>query len=518
MDKQALKQICAAMPKTRILVIGDIILDHFVYGSVNRISPESPVPVLSKKRDNAMLGGAGNSFANLIGLQTDAVLLSVIGDDREGQQLRDLMVEKGGAQTHFIIDPTRPTSTKTRFLAGHQQLLRTDFESTAPIDDSVATQLLNQFDTLLPDMQCVVLSDYGKGILRPDVIAHMIKQANVYDIPVIVDPKGNDFSIYRGAYAVTPNRKELSDATRGHVTDTDEDVVNASRLLLQQSGVKSVIATRSQDGISVITSDPEDIYHIRPTDQVEVYDVSGAGDTVIATIAATIASGGTLEHAAHLGNIAGHIAVTKVGTTPIRLNEMEHALSQDGFSANDGTLMGALLTEDEAVERIARWRARGLKIGFTNGCFDIIHAGHVSYLNETRQHCDRLIVGLNSDSSVKVLKGESRPIHDEAARATVLGALASVDSVVLFGAKKHGDDNTANALINALKPDVYFKGGDYKIHEIPETPTVQAYGGEVKVLQVVEGYSTTQAIEKAKQPKFFCAKTISIRLCKKSLQ
>ncbi|HCQ71400.1 MAG: D-glycero-beta-D-manno-heptose-7-phosphate kinase [Alphaproteobacteria bacterium] len=497
-DQQTLQTICNAIPEKNILIIGDVILDRFVYGSVDRISPESPVPVLARKREQQMLGGAGNSFANLIGLQTNATLLSVIGDDDEGQNVKDLLTALGSSDQFIVQDKTRPTSVKTRFLAGHQQLLRTDFEKTDPVSDEIADQIFTHFQTLLPAHQAIILSDYGKGVLRADLITKIIDMANEANVPVIVDPKGQDFSIYRGAFTITPNRKELSDATQGRPTNTDEEVITAARYLIDTCGLQSVVATRSQDGISVIPSQSAPVTHVRSSQGIEVFDVSGAGDTVIATIAATIAANGSLSDAAHLANIAGSIAVTKVGTTPIRLEEIAQALTNESSSTTERMRHAPLLSEEKALEEVNRWRARGLKVGFTNGCFDILHAGHVTYLDEARNRCDRLVLALNSDSSVKVLKGPTRPIHDEQARATVLGALAAVDMVVLFGAEKHGDDNTACALLDYLKPDMYFKGGDYTVDQIPEAPTVQAYGGSVEVLQIVEGYSTTKAIEKSK--------------------
>lgn len=497
-DSNALAALCKTIPNQNILIIGDLILDKFIYGSVDRISPESPVPVLARKREDQMLGGAGNTLANLAGLKTNATIISVIGEDNEGETLKDLLAQKNSSSRYLITDPSRPTSVKTRFLAGHQQLLRTDFEKTDAISDAVAAQIITACEQLLPETKAVILSDYGKGVLRPDVIRSIIDKAAALSVPVIVDPKGTDFSIYSGATAITPNRNELAGATFNHPTDSDDNVVAAARQLIETCAVHAVIATRSQDGISIIESNKDTATHIKAAHEVEVFDVSGAGDTVIATIAATLAAGGTLVEAATLANIAGNIAVTKVGTTPIRLEEIIHALVEEMSSAPERMRHAPLLIKEAGLEEVKRWRARGLKVGFTNGCFDIIHAGHVTYLDEARSLCDRLIVGLNQDSSVKVLKGPTRPIHDEKARATVLGALASVDMVILFGAEKHGDDNTACALLDYLRPDMYFKGGDYTVDQIPEAPTVQAYGGTVQVLQVVEGYSTTKAIEKSK--------------------
>lgn len=492
-----------------VLVIGDIMLDRFVYGHVERISPESPVPVLAIRREEKMLGGAGNALANLAGLGANARIISVVGDDDEGAQVHEQLHKLGFDGGDLVIDTSRPTTVKSRFLAGHQQLLRTDFENRTPISDTAAKAVIDSTRNALKDVGAVILSDYDKGLLRQDVIDAIISAAKKQNVPVIVDPKGQDFSIYKGASAVTPNKKELSDAVRGAPTGTDEEVIAAASQIIDECGIEAVVATRSSDGMSVVQKD-QDPVHLRTTD-IEVFDVSGAGDTVIATIAAALAAGANLVEAAGLANVAGSVVVTKVGTAPIRSDELAVALESDqgdaltrigaepekADRARKGDILDASKTSwEEAAEQIRRWKARGLKVGFTNGCFDILHFGHVSYLNNTRDHCDRLIVGLNKDSSVNVLKGPTRPVHDEQSRAAVLAALGSVDMVVMFGADEKGDDNTAIALLEALKPDVYFKGGDYTEDQIPEAPTVRAYGGEVKVMPVYEGHSTTNSITK----------------------
>ncbi len=490
MINQELTGVVTAIKECPVLVIGDIMLDRFVYGSVDRISPESPVPVLSIEREEMMLGGAGNALANLVGLEACGFILSVIGDDEDGALIHKIAKTLGIDTSGLLTCPSRPTIVKTRYLAGHQQLLRTDYEKKQPISDDMASALLIKAEALMKNVKAVIISDYGKGLLRKDIIAKFITLARNANISVIVDPKGQDFSIYAGATAVTPNKKELSDATKGMAVESNEDVIKAAQILIDECDIEAVIATRSADGMSIIQK-KENSVHLQ-TEDIEVFDVSGAGDTVIATIAAGLAAGANLVEAATLSNIAGSIVVTKVGTSPIRAVELLDCLS------DLKSRKAALLSMQEAVEQIKRWKARGLKVGFTNGCFDILHFGHVSYLNKAREKCDRLIVGLNNDVSVKILKGEDRPIYDEHARASVLGSLSSVDIVVPFGAEKLDDDNTAIDLLNALKPDIYFKGGDYCLSQIPEAPTVQAYGGEVSVMPDYEGYSTTVSLKKMK--------------------
>lgn len=499
--------IINAMKSASVLVVGDIMLDRFVYGIVERISPESPVPVLSVTRENAMLGGAGNTLSNLMHLGAQGKILSIIGDDDIGMQIKTLAQKQGVDISGLIVSDKRFSIVKTRFLAGHQQLLRSDYERVEDISPELEEALLTKAKELLADIDVMIISDYGKGLLSAGLLKSIIALANKRDIPVLVDPKGSDYSKYRGADIVTPNKKELSQASGGLPVDSDEQVIKAARGLIEQSGIKAVIATRSQDGMSVIQKE-QDASHIRSACDIEVFDVSGAGDSVIATIAATIAAGADIIQAAALANIAGSIVVSKVGTAPIRASELLEAAAQHDSSSDvvsqanahhpriERTRQAPVLDQNAAHEEVLRWKARGLKIGFTNGCFDVLHYGHVTYLNDARHKCDRLVVGLNSDASVRILKGETRPVHDENSRAAVLAALGSVDMVVLFGANRASDDNTASDLLDCLQPDIYFKGGDYSIDQIPEAPIVKRHGGSVDIMPVYDGHSTSNSIKK----------------------
>lgn len=494
----------------RILVVGDLMLDRFVYGDVDRISPESPVPVLGVRRESRMLGGSGNVLANLYGLGADADLLSVVGDDHEGTLLAGLVEAVGASKEHLLRLTDQPTILKTRFLAGHQQLLRVDQERSSPLSKESEARILKALTELLPTRNALILSDYGKGVLTPAVLDLALSLAREKEIPVLVDPKGHDYSKYRGASVVTPNRKELSEATSGLPTLEDEEVVMAAESVIRQSGISGVVATRSQDGMTILERSPKTglfapPVHLRTRAQ-EVYDVSGAGDTVIATIAAGVAAGASLVEAAQLANIAAGIVVAKIGTAAIRSRELLEAITQQdpslsSLKSGDMAPMARACRApvcdwDEAKEEIDRWRARGLKIGFTNGCFDILHAGHVNYLNKARSFCDRLVLGLNHDVSVRLLKGPSRPVNDQFSRATVLGALGAVDMVVFFGAKSPEEDNTAKNLLQLLQPDSYFKGADYTIDRIPEASVVESYGGEVRLVELTEGLSTTALLAK----------------------
>ncbi|MCK6417482.1 MAG: D-glycero-beta-D-manno-heptose-7-phosphate kinase [Alphaproteobacteria bacterium] len=490
----SLADILSHFSQSRVLVVGDLMLDRFVSGVVERISPESPVPVLTIKREDSMPGGAGNALANLVGLGVKAQVIGLIGDDDAGMLLSTRLATLGADPALLLVDPARPSIVKTRYLAGHQQLLRADQEKNIPLRDDQVSILLSRMDQHIDTVRAVLLSDYSKGLLRPDMVKAMIARAQKAGIPVLIDPKGTDYSHYRGADLITPNRKELEQATGGMETDSDEAVTRAAQHLMTTHGIKAVLATRASDGLSLIQSAQPPL-HVRSRD-IEVYDVSGAGDAVIATATAVLAAGGCLEQAAQLANLAGSIVVTKVGTAPIRAEELQSALAhQEAYSQHSQSgHMAPVMEWQEAAEQARRWRARGLRIGFTNGCFDILHKGHVAYLNQARAACDRLIVAVNNDSSVRILKGEGRPVNDQNARAEVLAALGAVDMVVCFGAEKPEADNTASDLIALLQPDLYFKGGDYTEDQIPEAPAVRKAGGRIHIMDHQEGHSTTQTI------------------------
>lgn len=470
-----------------ILVAGDIMLDRFVHGSVDRISPEGPVPVLAIEREDFMPGGAGNVLINVQALGAQALVFAICGEDAAGVQLRDLGTQAGADMSGVVTDASRPTTQKTRYVARGQQLLRSDVEKTHALASDIEEKLFANISAALPRVKAVVLSDYGKGALSSALIARIIDAATKAGLPVLVDPKGHDYTKYKGASVVTPNRKELAEACGTAPLKGNDEIETAARDLIARAGIRAVVATRSEDGLSVIESG-KDVHHF-PVAVREVFDVSGAGDTVIATIAVALASGADLVNAARLANIAGGIAVGKAGTSPVTAEELRAGMGQDT----------ELLDETAALRRIRAWQAAGLTVGFTNGCFDILHAGHVRYLAQARRLCDRLVVGLNSDSSVRILKGPERPVNDEQARAAVIAALGAVDGVVLFGAKKAGENNTPVELIATLRPDIFFKGGDYTEAQLPEAPIVRGYGGTVCLMDMHEGFSTTSIIARTRK-------------------
>lgn len=510
-----LRKYINEMSNKSILVIGDIMLDRYFYGKVSRISPEAPVPVLHVAREGRMLGGAGNVIRNLDGLGVRSKLIAVIGDDREGEIVTNMLeaLENVDSENITLVKADRSTTVKSRYVANGQQLLRADEEDKSPVKAATEEQIIKLVKKQVTNCHTVILSDYDKGVLTPRVIEETIKLCREAGVKTLIDPKGNDYSIYSGSYVVTPNRDELSKATNNAPTVEDGEVVEAANKLISTSGIENVVATRSEDGMTIVQSAKEGTpprpVHI-PTQALEVFDVSGAGDTVIATIAASLAVGANLVDSARIANIAGGIVVAKTGTAPIHAHEIIASLDEEGEdSASLKTGVDHLPTMkasvaqiydwDSAKKQVDEWQRHGMRVGLTNGCFDLLHPGHVQYLHEARGMCDRLIVALNTDASVKILKGADRPVQDEQSRANVIGALAAVDMVVHFGAENESDDNTASSIVEHLQPDIYVKGGDYKLEDVVEAKVAQSYGGEARVLSLVDGHSTTNSIEKIRK-------------------
>lgn len=468
----------------RVICLGDLMLDRYVYGRVNRISPEAPIPVIAVDRQLAMPGGVGNVARNIAALGGEAILIGVVGDDAAGAELKTLI----GAEENMIADLTydkdRPTTVKTRFLAGGQHLLRAD-EGEPPGDISQATEelVLKAVESELKDAAALILSDYAKGVLTARVIAGAIALAHKASKPVVVDPKSRDFGRYKGATLLTPNLKEVEEAT-GLPGTTDEEAALAGDRARQQAGAEALLVTRSEKGMTLV-GEGMAARHF-PARALEVFDVSGAGDTVIATLTLGIAAGANFEDAAALANAAAGIVVGKVGTAvtfPDELANSLHAAELDSAEQKIKEL-------PQLLDAVARWRSQGLTIGFTNGCFDLVHPGHVSLISQSAGQCDRLIVGLNTDASVKRLKGEARPVQNEMARAIVLASLADVNAVALF------DDDTPLALIEAIKPDVLIKGADYTVEEVVGHEIVQKAGGRVFLADLKAGHSTTNTIKR----------------------
>ncbi|MGO1119620.1 D-glycero-beta-D-manno-heptose-7-phosphate kinase [Rhodovibrionaceae bacterium A322] len=470
-----------ALKGAPVLAMGDVMLDRFVYGQVERISPEAPIPVLRVDRESTMLGGAGNVLRNLAALGAAPRFVTVIGKDSAGRDIQNLAGTELGDVCHLLIDPSATTTIKDRYIANGQQMLRADRDCLSPPKLAIQQTLQQMAKSYLPEVKALVLSDYGKGVLNPTILHELVSEARKAGVPVIVDPKGRDFSIYRGASFVTPNRKELAEATNLPV-GSDEEVEAACRKIIETCGIDAVLATRSEAGMTLVDKDGL-VVHL-PAEAQEVFDVSGAGDTVVATFGTALAAGLKAETAARLANIAAGVVVAKQGTAVAFPTELLRAAQVERLLSHENKVMEA----EEAAKKVRSWQAAGLKVGFTNGCFDLLHPGHLSLLEQCAAACDRLIVGLNSDASVKRLKGDSRPVQNEAARAAVLASLATVDRVVLFG------QDTPLELLELLRPDVLVKGADYTVEQVVGAELVQSYGGEILLAELKAGHSTTNTI------------------------
>ena len=471
------------LKQSRVLCVGDLMLDHFIYGRVERVSPEAPVPILHLEREERTLGGAGNVVRNLCALGVETCFVSVTGADRAGGELTEMIAALGNAGAHILAERGRLTTQKTRYIAGTQQLLRADQESARPLSADLRGDLLAFVCDALPRFEVVILSDYAKGVLGDGVAAAIIAAARQAGSRVLVDPKGDDYTAYRGADLVKPNQSELAVVARRPVAG-EGGTIAAGRSLIAAHGFGALLVTRGKDGMILIERDGDTQKFA--AEAREVFDVSGAGDTVAAVLAAALAAGADLADAAALANVAAGVVVGKIGTAAIETMELESALLN-----RDLVEQRKILPVTLALDRIARWRRSSLSVGFTNGCFDLLHPGHVSLLNEARGACDRLVVGMNSDPTVRRLKGRGRPVQTQDARAAVLSSLAAVDLVVIF------DADTPIDLIEAIRPDVLVKGADYRPNEVVGGDFVRAYGGKVLLAETVPGYSTTATIARA---------------------
>lgn len=459
----------------KVLVLGDVMLDRYWFGAANRISPEAPVPVVKVQQNEERAGGAANVAMNIASLNVPIKLLGMTGQDEAAQALAKLLADQR-IDCDFVRLDSHPTITKLRILSRHQQLLRLDFEEN--FHDVQSDELLSRLQHYIAGYGALILSDYGKGTLSQ--VQQMIQIARQANVPVLIDPKGTDFERYRGATLLTPNMSEF-EAVVG-TCHSEQEIVDKGLALIKQFDLTALLVTRSEKGMTLIRPQQE-AFHL-PTQAQEVFDVTGAGDTVISVLGTAIADGRSLEEACYLANVAAGIVVGKLGTSTVSTVELENAIhrrSENGFG---------IMSEQELKQAVAKAKARGEKIVMTNGCFDILHPGHVSYLANARKLGDRLIVAVNSDASVKRLKGEQRPINNLETRMAVLAGLASVDWLVAF------EEETPQRLIGEILPDLLVKGGDYKPEEIAGSKEVWANGGDVKVLNFENGYSTSNMIKK----------------------
>ncbi len=476
------------LARGRVLVIGDVMVDHYVTGRVSRVSDEAPVPIVHVSDERWTAGGAANVAANIAALGGKALLAGVTGTDPAASTLAGIIGAIGGAvEAHLVADAARPTTIKTRYMGGQHQIVRVDREQGGPVSRGTEDRLIDLVADLADECDAIMISDYAKGALTDRVLTAVMEHGARAGVPVIVDPKRADWSAYRGAAFITPNRKELMLAVHAPCSN-DGECGTAAAIAISQTGA-AILLTRSEQGMSLF-ADSKAPVHLAAKAR-EVFDVSGAGDTVAATVALGIASGLAPEMAMQLANIAAGVVVAKRGTATPSPAELLAEI-EAGHRALVTTPGAISLEAAQALRQ--QWAREGLSVGFTNGCFDILHAGHVALLREAANACDRLVVALNTDASVSVLKGPSRPVQAEHVRAAVMAAVKGVDAVILFG------EQTPLEAIQALEPDVLIKGADYAEDQIVGADIVRARGGRIVRAQLMEGQSTTRVIERSRKP------------------
>jgi D-beta-D-heptose 7-phosphate kinase/D-beta-D-heptose 1-phosphate adenosyltransferase len=477
-----------AIPRQTVLCVGDLMLDEFVYGEVSRVSPEAPAPVIAVRRSETDIGGAGNVARNIAALGARCILVGLVGEDDAGMSLQAMLAPESLIECVLVRDPTRPTTRKVRFVSEQfsTHMLRADWELASPASADIEQKLIEAILPLLPRVGIVLLSDYAKGTLTARVIRNVIDAARRLGKPIMVDPKSANLAIYRGATLLKPNRREFAAATRSRA-DTDRDIAEAAQQIMQLADCEAVLVTQGEHGMTLVRRGSGAV-HV-PGHPVRVRDVSGAGDTVAAVLAVVLAAGADWEGALRLANAAAAVAVGKIGVAAVTLAELRRRILPHAFLAAEEKIIG----HDQLDTTLQDWRRQGLRVGFTNGCFDILHPGHVRLLTAARATCDRLIVGLNSDASVRRLKGEGRPVQSEHARSEVLAALEAVDLVVLF------EEDTPIRLIEQIRPHVLVKGSDYTREQVVGHEIVEAGGGEVRLIEILPGFSTTSLVDRARR-------------------
>ncbi|WNL28484.1 D-glycero-beta-D-manno-heptose-7-phosphate kinase [Arcobacter cryaerophilus gv. pseudocryaerophilus] len=466
--------------KPNILVIGDLMIDHYLWGSCDRISPEAPVQVVNVKKESSVLGGAGNVINNLVTLGSVVDVISVIGNDSVANELKSLLEKIDVPTSNLVVENNRKTSKKSRLIASQQQVLRYDMESIDDINENSHKQIIQTLEKNIDKYSSIILSDYGKGVLTTNLTKEIIKIANKNSIKVLVDPKGKDYSKYKGSYTLTPNKKEAMEATNIDIKD-ESSLIEALKSLKTQCELEVSLITLSEQGIAIF----DDELTIKPTVAREVYDVTGAGDTVIASIAFALGNNLDIKDAIYFANLAAGVVVGKIGSATTTLDE----IYEYEYSLHKSNSTSHIKTFDEIKTLASKLHNQGKKIVFTNGCFDILHVGHVKYLEVAKSYGDVLILGLNADSSVRKLKGPTRPINTQDDRAYILASLESVDYVVIF------EEETPYELIKLIKPHVLVKGGDYEGKEV----VGQDIADELKLVQFVDGKSTTNTIKRIQE-------------------
>ncbi len=480
--KKKFKEFLDSDQRPRLLVVGDLILDEYIWGAINRISPEAPVPILETKSENLALGGAANVANNLVALGCEVHLVGAIGKDEKGERLLSLISGQGINTEGIFRFVHRPTTSKIRIVAHNQQVLRIDKEDNRPITEETESKFVQHINKILPEMDCIICSDYHKGVLTEKVFKAIIHRAKNSKKRVLVDPKSSDFTLYKGATLVTPNQREVEQAVPIKIQDRN-DLDRAAEYLLNLTHAEVLLITRGKDGMMLYQNkeEPVDI----DTQAKEVFDVTGAGDTVVSVLGMALAIGFNYKDSAWLSNMAASIVVGKVGTATVTLNEINEYLQEEMLRTSH-----TILKLEELKKIVSLAKSTGKSIVFTNGCFDIIHGGHIEFLQKAKAMGDLLVVGLNSDESVRELKGEGRPIKSERERANIISALKYVDYITIF------DDDTPEEVIREVRPDILVKGDDYKIDEVVGREIVEGYGARVELIPIVHGLSTTGTVEK----------------------
>lgn len=481
MIENHLKKILPSFYGKKVLIVGDLMLDEHIWSKVSRISPEAPVAIADVTRISHVPGGCGNVAANISALLGKPILVGLIGFDSSGDKLVNALKNIGVSTANLIRSNKRSTILKSRIIAGSQQIIRVDREDKDTFSYDLENKVLQKALKQIPKVDAVIISDYGKGIISHKICQKLIKAASKYKKPVLIDPKGSNYEKYKGVTIITPNLLEAEVATGIKITN-EKTLAEAGIKLLKSINSSYVLITRGENGMSLFKKTGP-VVHI-PGIRKEVFDITGAGDSVIAAFALTLVSGATAVEAAYLSNYAGSIKVTKIATQPVFYNELENALEEKEPASKK------IKSRKELSDIMKKLKSENLKIVFTNGCFDVLHLGHVRYLKEAKKLGDVLIVGLNSDSSVRKLKGTTRPYLPELERAEILASLEFVDYVVIF------TETRPDNIIKIVKPNIHVKGGDYKISKLPERHIVKQYGGKIVVIPEIEGKSTTNIVEK----------------------
>jgi len=471
-----------------VLCVGEVVLDHFIYSDTRRLSSEAPIPVMLFERDTNMLGGSGNVVANIKSLGAKPILVSVLGSDSQDEAIKNKLKE-GGVVDATVVEKGRQTTVKSRYMCKGQQVFRYDIENPVKIKAETENRLLDSMKKHMKKAGVVILSDYGQGVLTDRVIAVTIRVAKKYGVPVVVDPRRDDFSIYRGATIVKPNLKELETAS-GQIITKDGEMYKAAVKVMKESGIENILVTRDKDGMSLI-SGKESLCNIKSKVK-EVYDVSGAGDTVIAALSIGIANREDMYINAFIANLAAGVAVGKSGTATVTVDEIKLSLEESLYKEKFMLLNTSLKIFDRkaAANKVDFLKIKNIKVGFTNGCFDMIHQGHLSSLRQARMKCDFLIVGVNDDASTRKIKGSGSPVQPQDTRAEILAAMEFVDMVVIF------NEESVQKTIEIIQPNVIFKGSDYKGKHIPGKEFVESYGGKCVLLDLDKNFVVTSTIKK----------------------